>query len=157
MIVNSISGPRNVSTALMYSFAQRNDTHVIDEPFYACYLKQSGVDHPGREKVLQAQPADPDQVISELLSTDYTKPVVFVKNMAHHLSDIPTHFLNQAANIFLIRDPKEMLVSLIKQIPEPTLQDTAYRQQYRLFRLVTESLNQEPIVIDSAELLKSPP
>ena len=29
------SGPRNVSTALMYSFRQRPDTTVIDEPLYS--------------------------------------------------------------------------------------------------------------------------
>ena len=33
--LNVWSGPRNVSTALMYSFAQRSDTRVVDEPLYA--------------------------------------------------------------------------------------------------------------------------
>ncbi len=36
------SGPRNVSTALMYSFAQRADTRVVDDPRYAHYLRVSG-------------------------------------------------------------------------------------------------------------------
>lgn len=157
MIINCISGPRNVSTALMYSFAQRADTHVIDEPFYACYLHKTGIDHPGRQAVLDAQSTDPQVVIEDLTSRDFGKPVVFIKNMAHHINEIPSGFLNRVTNIFLIRDPREMLVSLAKQIPEPTLQDTAYRQQYRLFRFVTQSLNQEPVVIDSAELLKDPP
>jgi hypothetical protein len=32
------SGPRNLSTAMMYAFAQRSDCRVWDEPFYAAYL-----------------------------------------------------------------------------------------------------------------------
>jgi len=35
--INLWSSPRNVSTALMYSFAQRLDTTVVDEPLYAYY------------------------------------------------------------------------------------------------------------------------
>ena len=41
-IISLWSGPRNVSTALMYSFAQRSDTQVIDEPLYAHYLQHTG-------------------------------------------------------------------------------------------------------------------
>ena len=32
------SGPRNISTALMRSFENRDDTAVLDEPFYAINL-----------------------------------------------------------------------------------------------------------------------
>ena len=48
------SGPRNLSTALMRSFGSRPDTAVSDEPFYAHYLKATGIDHPGREEILSA-------------------------------------------------------------------------------------------------------
>src|ERR687883_192922 len=41
------SGPRNVSTALMYSFRQRPDTLVVDEPLYGHYLRVTSADHPG--------------------------------------------------------------------------------------------------------------
>ena len=37
-IIAMWSGPRNVSTALMYSFAQRQDCVVWDEPYYAAWL-----------------------------------------------------------------------------------------------------------------------
>ncbi|NCM98147.1 MAG: HAD family hydrolase, partial [Rhodobacterales bacterium] len=40
------SGPRNLSTALMYAFAARGDCAVWDEPFYAAYLKATGIAHP---------------------------------------------------------------------------------------------------------------
>ena len=48
------SGPRNLSTALMRSFGNRPDTAVSDEPFYAHYLKATGIDHPGRDEILSA-------------------------------------------------------------------------------------------------------
>lgn len=48
------SGPRNISTALMYAFAQRADTTVVDEPLYAHYLSTSDARryHPGAEEVI---------------------------------------------------------------------------------------------------------
>lgn len=52
------SGPRNVSTALMRSFENRADTSVVDEPFYAAYLAQTGLDHPARAEVIASQPTD---------------------------------------------------------------------------------------------------
>jgi len=156
MIINLISGPRNVSTALMYSFAQRADTRVIDEPFYGYYLYKTGADHPDKQQVMKVQPTDADKVAEEILRDDSDDSVVFIKNMAHHLDGVKKDFLKNVRNIFLIRDPEAMILSFIKKIPEPTLQDTAYAQQYRLFRYVTHTLNQQPLVIDSAELLKDP-
>lgn len=39
-IIAMWSGPRNLSTAVMRSFENRQDvTKVIDEPFYGAYLK----------------------------------------------------------------------------------------------------------------------
>lgn len=157
MKINLISGPRNVSTALMYSFAQRHDTCGIDEPFYACYLNKTGVDHPGKEEVLAAQSINAEEVIEQLNAASELAPVLFIKNMAHHLDYVPDKFLASVRNVFLIRNPREMLLSFIKKIPNPTLNDTAYQQQYRLFRYSTYTLKQSPIVVDSAELLKNSP
>lgn len=155
--INLISGPRNVSTALMYAFAQRNDTTVVDEPLYGCYLKKSGADHPGKEEVLKAQGTDAQQVIKEIILSRYSNPVLFVKNMAHHIAEVDWDFLKKVENVFLIRHPEEMLTSLLKTIPEPTLGDTAYKQQYQLFEYVRESLERPPVVVDSKELLMDPP
>jgi len=150
------SGPRNVSTALMYAFAQRGDTTVVDEPLYAHYLNVTGADHPGREEVLNAQEIDPDNVIRKVILGSYSTPVLFIKNMAHHLIDIDRAFLNKLINVLLIRDPDEMLPSLLKVIPRPTLRDTAYNAQYRLFELLKEQ-GSTPVIIDSKELLTDPP
>lgn len=151
------SGPRNVSTAIMYSFAQRSDTHVVDEPFYAHYLLQSGAEHPGRGQVLDSQPKDPGIVMHNLLSLQ-KKAVLFLKNMAHHMIEMNSELntlLDNFQHVFLIRDPKEMLISLDKTLPNPTLQDTAYPRQLELFEMV-ESAGLPVHVIDSRELLKDP-
>lgn len=154
--IQLISGPRNVSTALMYSFANRSDTEVVDEPFYGYYLQQTGKSHPGREQVLQAQNTDPKDVIEKIIMGDCSKPVLFIKNMAHHLVGVDADFLNPIENVFLIRNPDEMLTSLIKTIPEPTVRDTAYRQQYDLFEKLREARQETPVVIDSRHLLLDP-
>lgn len=150
------SGPRNVSTALMYSFARRSDTRVVDEPLYACYLETTGADHPGREEVLASQSSDAGEVIDEVILGRYDKPVLFIKNMAHHLTGIDKRFMEEMINPFLIRDPREMLPSLIKTIPDPSLRDTAYKIQFELFEYTVTELGQSPIVIDSRKLLKNP-
>lgn len=152
------TGPRNISTAIMYSFAQRSDTKVVDEPFYAHYLIQSGAEHPGRAKVLESQPKDSAIVMKNLLSVKKKHPVLFLKNMAHHMiymNDELNELIQHFDHIFLIRDPGEMLPSLNKVLPNPTLEDTAYEQQFELFeRIKSEGL---PLnVIDSRELLKNP-
>ena len=108
------SSPRNISTAMMYSFAQRDDTIVIDEPLYAHYLKITGSDHPGKEEILQAQENDGERVIKDIILSDYDKPVVLFKQMTHHLVKINLDFLSQTENIIFIRDPNKLLLLMRK-------------------------------------------
>src|SRR3954465_11960194 len=91
--INLWSGPRNVSTALMYSFAQRADTRVIDEPLYAHYLRVSGAAHPGRDEVLAGQENDGASVVRDVILGLCDKPVLFLKQMAHHLVELDRAFL----------------------------------------------------------------
>ncbi len=149
------SGPRNVSTALMYSFAQRNDTRIIDEPLYGHYLRVTGVDHPGRDEVLADMNLDGDQVMQDLLGTPGDRPVLFLKQMAHHLVDIDRGFLEKTVNLLLIRDPAEMLPSLTKQLPDAGLSDTGLALQCELLDEI-QQLGQNPPVLDSRELLMNP-
>lgn len=151
------SGPRNVSTALMYSFAQRSDTTVLDEPLYGHYLRVSGADHPGRAEVLAAMDCDGDSVMETLLGAKRPteRPVLFMKHMAHHLVEIDRHFLNRTINILLIRDPLDMLPSLMRQIPRATLADTGLKMQWLLYEEL-RALGQRPVVIDARQLLLDP-
>jgi hypothetical protein len=149
------SGPRNVSTALMYAFAQRPDTAVVDEPLYAHYLQRSGAQHPGRDAVLAAQDHDGDRVVRDEILAPCRRPVRFVKSMAHHLSGLDPAFLDRVDSVLLTRDPREMLPSLSVQIPEPTLADTGLEQQVALLERELAQ-GREPRVLDARELLLDP-
>lgn len=151
------SGPRNVSTALMYSFAQRLDTRVFDEPLYAHYLS-SQVDrppHPGEAGILRAQDNDGQRVVESVLLGEFGKPVLFYKNMAHHLVDLDWGFLDKLTNVLLTREPRDMLHSYSKTIPEFRLADTGYDKLKRIADGIVAA-GQTPIVIDSKRLLDSP-
>jgi len=149
------SGPRNVSTALMYSFAERSDTRVVDEPLYGHYLRVSGVEHPGREEVLANTDTDGERVVRDVVLGDCDRPVLFMKHMAHHLVDIERGFLNRTVNVFLIRNPRDVLTSLAHQLAEPTLVDTGLAVQSALVRDLEEDGGSVP-VLDSRELLLDP-
>ena len=149
------SGPRNVSTAMMYSFAQRPDCLVIDEPLYGPYLIATQVQHPGRDEVLARVNLDAPSIIEEICYGDYGKPVIFIKNMAHHLEDLDFTFLNHLNNFLLIRDPREMLPSIVKQIPNPVMRDTALKKQWEIFQRLS-AIDKDPLVVDSKELLINP-
>jgi hypothetical protein len=153
--INLWSGPRNVSTALMYSFAQRTDTRVVDEPLYAHYLKFSGAAHPGRDDVLAAQSTDAERVIEDVILGPCDRPVLFMKQMAHHLLAVDRAFLAKTRNVLLIRDPEEMLPSLAKNLRTPRLADTGLAFQTTLARDLLR-LRQDVPVLDARELLMDP-
>jgi hypothetical protein len=141
----------------MYSFAQRSDTRVVDEPLYGHFLRVTGTVHPGGDEVLAQVDCDGDRVMRELLvGTRDTPGVLFMKQMAHHLVEVDTAFLDETVNVFLIRDPAQMLPSLTIQLPDATLADTGLRRQWALFESLREK-GQSPAVLDSRELLLSPP
>ena len=149
------SGPRNVSTALMYSFAQRSDTAVIDEPLYGHYLHVSGAEHPGREVVLAAMENDGERVVRDVILGPCDRPVLFMKQMAHHLLGLDWSFLKQTKNVLLIREPARVIASLAKKIQSPKLRDTGMGFQIELLRQLRE-LGQEVPVLDAREILLDP-
>lgn len=153
--INCWSGPRNVSTALMYSFRQRADTTVYDEPLYAHYLRVTGRVHPGRDDVLAAQDDDGAAVVRDVILADQPTPVAFFKQMAHHLVDLDDAVLGECRNILLTRDPRNMLPSLAVQLPDAGIPDTGLDVQVRLLDQIIGA-GDTPIVIDSRALLDDP-
>ncbi|MEC9415336.1 MAG: sulfotransferase family protein [Pseudomonadota bacterium] len=150
------SGPRNVSTAIMYSFAQRQDTIVVDEPLYGHYLRISGAEHPGRHEIMQKINCDGNEAMKTLMAQkSLHHKILFMKQMSHHLQRINKEFLSKTENIFLIRNPKEVLPSLTKQLPNASIRDTGLDLQWQLFQELS-SAGKSPIVIDSKELLINP-
>jgi hypothetical protein len=152
------SGPRNLSTALMYAFASRPDCATTDEPFYAAYLSATGIDHPMRDKVIASQPTDPAQVAALCTGPNPNgKAHWYQKHMTLHM--IPAFdrgFLKDLSNAFLIRHPARVIASYAKKREAPTLADIGFIQQAQLFDQVADLTGTAPPVI-AAESIRANP
>ncbi|WP_207458757.1 hypothetical protein [Azospirillum sp. SYSU D00513] len=153
------SGPRNISTAMMRAWENRPDTAVVDEPFYACYLAATGLDHPGREEVLASQPTDWRAVAASLTEEPVPggRAVFYQKHMTHHmLPEIGLEWLNGVRSAFLIRDPAEVVASYIQRRGSVTLEDIGVVRQAELFDRVADRLGSAPPVIEARDVLADP-
>jgi hypothetical protein len=151
------SGPRNISTAMMRAWGNRPDTVVIDEPFYAFYLKATRKEHPGADEVIATGETDWRKVVAQLTSPlPHGKCIFFQKQMTHHLlPDVDRGWLGAVANCFLIRDPREVIASYIKKREDPALEDLGFVQQAEIFDWVCAQTNALPTVIDARDVLEN--
>lgn len=152
------SGPRNVSTALMRSWGNREDTLVVDEPFYAHYLDHTGLPHPGREEIIATHERDWRRVVDALQAPlPHGMHILYQKQMAHHLlPHMGRDWLGSMTHAFLIRDPRPMLASLGEKLEEFDLLATGLPQQAEIFDHVVRTRGYVPPVVDSADLLAAP-
>ncbi len=165
------SGPRNVSTAMMRSWEARGDCHVSDEPLYAYYLHQTGLDHPCREEVIRSQSRDWAELGVQLSAAPpQGKALWFQKHMAHHLlTGLDRGWMRGCLHCFLIRDPRAVVASYVRARPEVIRRGTdgvvqvdlapeelGFLQQAELLRWAEEELGQRCPVVDSADLLHDP-
>jgi hypothetical protein len=141
----------------MYAFAQRPDTRVFDEPLYAHYLVNTSASdyHPGAEEIIATMENDGAAVVRDIILGDHGRPVVFVKNMTHHLVDLDWSFMDETVNVLLTRDPVEMLPSYAKQVAQPTLRDVGYAQHLILLDYL-RARGQTPAVLDARQTLLNP-
>ena len=143
------SGPRNLSTAMMYAFGARDDFAVMDEPFYAAYLAASGADHPMTAEIIAAHESDPHR-IAETCKRDGT-PHIYMKHMPHHmLPDFPLDWASDCVNVHLIRHPARVIASYAAKREAPTLEDIGFVQQAELYNKLGG------IVIDSTDIRAQP-
>jgi hypothetical protein len=152
------SGPRNISTAMMRSWGNRPDTFVCDEPFYAHYLGATGRDHPGAGEVIANGQTDWREVVSALTGhVPLGKRIFYQKQMTHHLlPQIDRAWLRAVTNCFLIRDPREVIVSYIKKNNDPALEDIGFVKQAEIFDWVRADTAEIPAVIDARDVLENP-
>jgi hypothetical protein len=156
MIIQLISGPRNISTAMMYSFAQRIDMSVVDEPFYAYYLNETDLDHPGKQDVLKSQSCDPQEVVDQVVFGEYPTPHVFIKNMSKHIASLDLSFCKQTKNILLIRDPGSLITSFAKVIDNPDESEIGLKASWEIFQYLGEEtviLNSDLVLVNSESVL----
>lgn len=152
------SGPRNISTAMMRSFGNRPDTHVVDEPFYAAYLAMTGIDHPMRAEVIAAGETDWRKVVEGLTGPlPDGRRVLYQKHMTHHmLPEIGTDWIDAMANAFLIRRPENVLASYVRKREAVTFEDIGFARQGELFDRVADRLGEAPPVVDAHDILWDP-
>ena len=154
------SGPRNISTAMMRAFENRPDTAVVDEPFYAAWLSESGADHPMRDEVLVSQPTDPRAVAAALLGpVPGGRAIFYQKHMAHHMTPrMDLSWMAGCRNAFLIRPPEEVLASYAvrRAGAEVTLADVGFERQAELFDREAQRLGAAPPVIEARDVLCDP-
>jgi hypothetical protein len=139
----------------MYSFANRTDTQVVDEPLFGYFLKYTGVWRPSREEVLDVMETDATKIISGQLLAENNKPVVFYKHIANHFIGLDWSYFKNTKNIILTRHPKDVLLSFSKNLEELTLLDTAYGQQIELMDYFIDN-DIEFILFDSNSILIEP-
>jgi hypothetical protein len=145
------SGPRNISTALMRSWENRPDCRVVDEPLYAYYLHETGVDHPGREEVIAAGETSWETVVAEL--TGPVDGVYYQKHMAHHLiPSLPRGWIPLITNVLLVRNPEEVVASYLRSRPEVSPTDVGLAEQAEIFDLLGGMVP----VIDASDFLGDP-
>ncbi len=143
------SGPRNLSTAMMYSFGARADFNVMDEPFYAAYLHATGADHPMADEIKQAHETDPNKV--DLACRASGNPHLYMKHMPHHMVDgFPMGWAADCVHIHLIRHPARVIASYAAKREAPTLDDIGFVQQAELFDQIGGT------VIDSTDIRADP-
>ena len=152
------SGPRNLSTAMMVSFAQRQDCSVVDEPFYAAYLKATGLKHPMYKEIIEEGEVDPELVAEYCTGgVPNGKTVFYQKHMTHHMiPEFDRDWLKDVSNVFLIRDPLRVIASYNIKRENPNLSDIGVAEQFEIFERVCQKTGELPIVIDSADILAAP-
>jgi len=155
-VINLISGPRNISTALMYAFAKRSDFQVLDEPFYGYYLSNAvlSIEHPSHSEIVTSMESDENEIVKHINELA-AKSHVFIKGMAHHLLNEHPDYLLNWQNVILIRHPKKLIGSFAKVIPNPTLSDIGIKKAAQIFSFLN-SKGKVPVVIDSDELMIHP-
>jgi hypothetical protein len=145
------SGPRNISTALMRSWENRPDSQVVDEPLYAYYLAETGLDHPARDEVIAAGQTSWQAVVAEL--TAPVEGIYYQKHMTHHLlPQLPRDWIGVLTNVLLIRDPAEVVASYVRSRADVVAEDIGLVQQSELY----DQLGGAPPVIDAADFLRDP-
>ena len=158
IIIAMWSGPRNLSTAMMRAFENREDTEVLDEPFYAHYLKTTGLNHPGRDMIINSQMTNWDEVVAKCTrSNPHGKPIWYQKHMAqHNLEGFDISWVKEVQNCLLIRDPKYVIASYSEKFPFKDERLLGYVQQIEILEYIEKENGKTPPIIDADDLLQFP-
>ena len=151
------SGPRNLSTAIMRSFANRGDvTSVLDEPFYGAYLKKTNKNHPMMDEIIAAMDTSYKSV-EHKCSVEKISGYSYHKHMSQHIFNYDCiDWVTDSINCFLLRDPDLVVSSFLKKWPDGKMEDFGFMQQHKMFNIISNKNGALCPVIDSSSVLKNP-
>jgi hypothetical protein len=151
------SGPRNISTAMMRSWENRSDCVTVDEPFYACYLWETGVRHPCRDAILRTQSRSREEVVRQLCQLEVGARIFYQKHMTHHMPrGMDMAWCRELRHCFLIREPARVIASYLDKMPHASEEAIGIVRQEELFNEIADILGQAPVVIDAGDVLRDP-
>lgn len=151
------SGPRNISTAMMRSWENRPDCVTVDEPFYACYLWETGLQHPCRDEILKAQSRSRGEVVRQLCEAQVSAGLYYQKHMTHHMPrGMDMAWCRGLRHCFLIRDPGQIIASYLNKMPQVSEDAIGILRQEELFNEIADIQGEPPAVIDANDVLRNP-
>lgn len=154
-MIHSWSAPRSLSTSLMYSFSQRDDIDVLDEPLYSHFLRVSGFDRPYRDQLLSNMESDGNKVVKDLIYGSGNKKFRFCKHISkQRVLGLPEDLVKKGKHFILIRNPLDILPSFDKVVP-PSFFELGLAELVSIYNELCEN-GKRPPVIDAAELQKDP-
>ncbi|KAF0913586.1 hypothetical protein E2562_023300 [Oryza meyeriana var. granulata] len=155
VVIHAWSAPRSLSTSLMYSFAQRDDMEVVDEPLYANFLRVTGVDRPYRQELLSKMDPDGNKVIDEVILGPGKTKYRYCKHIAkQRLPNLSSDLMKKGKHFILIRNPLNILPSFDKVVP-PSFLELGIAELVSIYSELCE-LGSPPPVIDADDLQRDP-
>ncbi|KAJ1697658.1 hypothetical protein LUZ63_006170 [Rhynchospora breviuscula] len=154
-VIHSWSTPRSLSTSLMYSFAQRDDIEIVDEPFYANFLRVTGVERPYRNELLSRTEPDVNKLVKEVIFGPGKTKYRYCKQIAYECPHgMVSELLKKGKHFILIRNPINILSSFHKVSPASFL-ELGYPGLLAIYTELSE-LGAAPPVINAEELQNDP-
>ncbi|CAL9136975.1 unnamed protein product [Musa textilis] len=154
-VIHSWSAPRSLSTSLMYSFAQRDDMEVVDEPLYANFLTVTGLERPYRDELLSKMDSDGNKVVKEVIFGPGEKKYRYCKHMAkQRLPNLSNDLMKKGKHFILIRNPLNILQSFNKVV-SPSFLELGLGDLVSIYSELCE-LGKAPPIIDADDLQKDP-
>jgi hypothetical protein len=84
------------------------------------------------------------------------KQIFYQKHMTHHiLTKTPISWITNGANVFLIRDPKDFILSYIKKNNIKRNKEICFTMKRKNLKLVKDG-GENPIIVNADDLSKNP-
>tara|TARA_B100000029_G_scaffold404857_1_gene404972 strand:+ start:1966 stop:2628 length:663 start_codon:yes stop_codon:yes gene_type:complete len=140
----------------MRSFENRLDTKVLDEPFYAYYLKKTNLKHPMKKEIIKSYPNSQNKIIKLITTKPKNKEIFYQKHMTHHIiKNTKLDWVIKGYNCFLIRHPAKVINSYVKKNSLKNINDIGFKKQFEIFNKIKKN-KLEFTVVNADTILKNP-